>query len=139
MRIAMRSVFSRAVVGGVAWVGLLVAPAPVRAAGPSEKALPANTVLFFKVDKASTLRKEFSGSQIGRMIADPAMEPLKADLRGKLEESSNKLKETLGVSIEELLKLPEGTITVALLAYAHEVATRRRPWCDLRDLRNGPR
>ena len=31
-----------------------------------------------------------------------------------------------------------GTITVALLAYAHEVATRRRPWCDLRDLRNGP-
>ena len=116
MRIAMRSVLSRAVVGGVAWVGLLVAPAPARAAGPSEKALPANTVLFFKVDKASTLRKEFSGSQIGRMIADVAMEPLKADLRGKLEESSNKLKETLGVSIEELLKLPEGTITVALIS-----------------------
>lgn len=115
MRIAMRSVFSRAVLGGATLVGLLLAPAPGRAAGPSEKALPATTVVYLKVDKASTLRKEFVSSQLGRMIADAAMEPLKADLLGKLEESSNKLKEVAGVSIGELLKLPQGTISVAMI------------------------
>ena len=115
MRIAMRSVLSRAVLGGAALVGLLVAAAPGRAAGPAEKALPATTVVYFKVDKASTLRKEFASSQLGRMIADAAMEPLKADLMGKLEESSNKLKEITGVSIEELLKLPQGTISLAII------------------------
>ena len=116
MRIAMRSVLSRVILGGAASVGLLLAPAPVHAGGPSEKALPANTFLYFKIDNAAKLRKEFSGSQLGRMVADPAMEPLKADIKTKLEDSSSKVKEVLGVSVEELLSLPQGPITLAMLS-----------------------
>jgi Protein of unknown function (DUF3352) len=116
MRIAMRSALSRAILGGAACVGLLLAPAPGRAAGQDEKALPANTFVYFKIDNAAKLRKEFSASQFGRMIADPAMDPLKADIMGKLEESSNKLKEAVGLSLNEIIELPHGAITLAFIS-----------------------
>jgi hypothetical protein len=44
------------------------------------------------------------------------MKPLKDDVAAKLEESSNKLKEKVGVTLGELLTLPQGTVSVALIA-----------------------
>ena len=133
MRIAMRSALSRAVLGGAACVGLLLAPAPGRAAGQDEKALPANTFIYFKIDNAAKLRKEFSASQFGRMIADPAMDPLKLDIRGQARGGpSNKLKETAGVGLgEELLSLPQRAITIAMVAREPEPRQARRRLADL--------
>ena len=115
MGISKRSVARLAVFGGAAWVGLLLAPAVSRAAGSDEKALPASTIAYLKVDNAAKLRQAFKASQIGRMIADPGMDALKKDLRAKMEEQGKKVKETLGVSNDELLTIPQGPITLAIV------------------------
>lgn len=115
MRNAMRSTLFRAVLGGMAGVGLFLVSAQSRAAGP-EKALPANTVAYLKVENAAKLRKEFNASQFGKMLADSAMIPLREDIKSKLEEPNKKLQETFGLTILELFTLPQGTISVALVS-----------------------
>ncbi|MDB5351048.1 MAG: hypothetical protein JWN86_2295 [Planctomycetota bacterium] len=116
MRIAMRSAVTFALFGGVALAGVLTATASSRAAGPAEKALPDSTFAYLKIDNVAKLRQGFKASQIGQLLADPALQPLKQDLIAKLEEPSKKVKEALGVTIDELLTLPQGAVNIALLS-----------------------
>ena len=98
---------------GLAGLFLLSSPG-VFAAAP-EKVMPESTVFFAKVANAATLRESFRLSQFGQLWADPAMTPFKEDLKTKLTEASKTLKEKVGVTIQELLELPQGPISVAVL------------------------
>ena len=117
MRIWMRSALARALMLGAAagLAGLLSAPATARAADAGEKALPASTFAYLKFENVAKLRAAFSSSQMGRLLADPAIEPLKKDVLDQLEDADKKVREKLGVSINELLTLPQGPITIALV------------------------
>ena len=86
-----------------------------QAAVPPEKTLPANTLGFIKIDNAAELRTSFGKTQLGRLIADPAMQSFKNEIASKLEEPSNKLKEKIGLSLRQLLELPQGTIWIAVV------------------------
>jgi hypothetical protein len=105
-----------AVAGLVGWAGLGLTTAG--AAAPVEKALPANTVLLVKAQDTAKLREAVKESQIGRLLADPAMKAVKDDIAAKLEKPSNQLQGRLGLSLEELLTLPTGDASVAVIATA---------------------
>jgi len=116
MRIWMRSAAMLAAIGGATLAGFLSTPAVSRAAGPAEKALPESTFAYIKIENAAKLRSGFKASQIGQLLADPGLDALKKDIKTKLEEPSKKLKETLGVTIDELLTLPSGAVNIALVS-----------------------
>lgn len=113
MRAALRVPTRLLVIGGVL---LTAAGMPARAATPPEKTLPASTLAFAKINDAAALREALKQSQFGRMLADPAMKPLTDDVKARTKESSDKLKQRLGVSIKELWELPQGAVSVAVLS-----------------------
>jgi hypothetical protein len=89
--------------------------APAVAADSMDKALPASTILYVRVADVSQFRAAFGESHLGRLLADPAMQPLKEKISGMLEEGDEQLKQTLGVNIAELLDLPRGEVTLAVV------------------------
>ncbi len=114
MRNPLRAVHRLTVVGlGLAVLAL--SPAWASAAAPSEKSLPSTTFAFLKVKDASQLREVLESSQLGQLLADPALKPLKEDIKTRLEEPNKQLKSKLGVSISELMELPQGTAWMALI------------------------
>ncbi|WP_169980858.1 hypothetical protein [Tautonia rosea] len=102
------------VLAGSALLGILTAAVPVAAQVPDENALPSSTVAIVKAKSASDLREALGRSQIGKLLADPAMEPLKDDVRAKLADLENELQQRLGVSLEELLETPQGAAWLAV-------------------------
>jgi hypothetical protein len=89
--------------------------APAVAADTMDKVLPASTILYIRVDNVSQLRESIGESHLGKLLADPAMQPFKEKLSGMVEEGDNQLKQMVGVTIGELLDLPQGEVTLALV------------------------
>ena len=100
------------------WLGLVALGAGVSsyAATPPEKSLPDSTLFYVKVANAANLREAFAQSQTGQLINDPAMKPLRDDVMEKMADVSKTLKEKMGVSLAELATLPQGPITIAVVA-----------------------
>jgi hypothetical protein len=86
------------------------------AADAIEKALPATTFFFVKLDDVKNLKTAFTASQTGQLWADPAMKPLRDKIAGAFEDPNAKIKEALGVTLDELLSLPEGHGSIALVS-----------------------
>lgn len=104
-----------------AWTGLtlaavLAAPGLARGQAPIEKALPPSAIALLKIDNAEALRKAFAESQTGQLLADPGMKPLKDRVTQLLEQPNQILQQLVGVSIPELLELPQGPVAAAVIA-----------------------
>ena len=115
MRTPLRAAFRLALTGCLGLAALSALATPGRAADP-EKTLPDSTLLFFKVKNVAELRDSFKQTSFGQLLADPAMKPLKDDAAKKVEESSKEVKAKLGVTIGELLSLPQGAACVAVVS-----------------------
>jgi hypothetical protein len=116
MRNPMRAALRLALTGWLGLAGLSLVAAQGRAAPPPEKVVPDSAVFFVKVNNAAAFREAFRQSQFGQLWNDPAMKPLRDDLANKLQDANKDLKEKVGVTLHELLELPEGPIAVAVLA-----------------------
>lgn len=116
MRIPLRAPRRLALAGLLGLAGIFSAPALTQAAVPSEKSLPGTTFGYIKVENAAKLREMLKSTQFGKLLADPAMKPLKDDLVSKLEDQSQKLKQKIGVTIDELASLPQGEISLAVVS-----------------------
>ncbi len=116
MRIPSRAACRLAMTGGrgLAALSMLAALAP--AAVAPEKTLPGTTIAFMKAPNAADLRAAFRKSQIGQLFDDPAVKPLREDLTAKMEDGSKALKAKVGVTLPELLELPQGAVWIAIQA-----------------------
>lgn len=94
----------------------LLTTAPALAGAPAEKCLPQTTFGFVKVENAAKLREAFQSSQLGQLAADPATKPLRDEILERLKEPSQKLRARVGLSLGELLQLPQGEVSLALIA-----------------------
>jgi len=103
-----------AVMGAVS--SLAFAPDWTRAAAPPERVLPDSTVFLLKVENVRALREAFQQSQYGQLWNDEGMRDLREDLASKLKEASDTLRAKIGVTLRELLELPQGTFAVAAIA-----------------------
>jgi len=86
----------------------------------SEEMLPKETYLYFSVPSVDDMKEAFKESSTGRLWADPAFDDFKAELQkafsSDLEEGRTKIQETLGLTLEELLNIPSGEVTLAISA-----------------------
>ncbi len=122
----------RHLLGGVALAGILTAvtAVPVQAQGTAPaklgdsvaKALPSDTIALFRIDDIAKLRESFKGSQTGQLWQDPAMKPMRDKLIELLAESGEKAKEAIGMTLRELLELPQGEMAIAVLGRPGDAA-----------------
>ena len=76
------------------------------------KLLPKDTLLYFSILDIPEARKEFDKSPI---LNDPEFQPFISDVKAKIEELSQKVSEEIGLSITELIAIPEGELTLAVM------------------------
>jgi hypothetical protein len=115
MQMAKRAILRLALVG---WLGagvLGLGAASTRAATPPERVLPDTTVFMAKVADINALRESFRQSQYGQLWNDPAMKDFREDISAKLKDASDSLKQKIGVTLKELLDLPQGGLTIAAI------------------------
>ena len=109
MHTAKRAILRLALIG---WLGLVpVLGLPVQraqAAAPPERILPDTTVFLLKLNDVKSFREAFRSSQYGQLWNDPALKDFRDELGQKLTEATKALKEKIGVSLSELLELPQG-------------------------------
>ncbi len=80
-----------------------------------EKLLPKDTLVFFTIPDVSDFKEQFDKSSSGEMLRDPEFKPFLDDVKKKIEELSQKVQDELGVSLDDLLALPDGEITIAVM------------------------
>ncbi len=115
MRTPLRAVFRLALTAWLGLAGLSFLASRGMAAEAPEKTHPDTTVLFVKINNAAGLREAFRQSQFGQLWSDSALKPFKDDLATRLDDPSNSLKDNIGVSLRELLDLPQGTVSLAVI------------------------
>jgi len=89
---------------------------PVLAAekASGEKLLPKETLVFVSLPDVSSYRDEFQKSSFGKILKDSEFQPILEDVNKKMEEWSKTVEEELGVTLNDLLKLPHGELTFAV-------------------------
>ncbi|RUL84211.1 hypothetical protein [Tautonia sociabilis] len=109
------------VLAGLTLFGLILAAAPTSAQVPGEDALPGSTLAVVKVKSTSDLREALGNSQFGRLLEDPAMQPLLDDISAKFEDLNTQLKQRIGVTLKELLETPQGPAWLAVTRSENEI------------------
>ncbi|HUT11114.1 MAG TPA: DUF3352 domain-containing protein [Thermoguttaceae bacterium] len=90
---------------------------PVLADRPSAPhLLPISTVAVVSVADAPEMAEKFMNTSLGRMSQDPQLKPLLEHLYGAVVEATAVLKEQVGLTLTELLAIPQGELTLALVA-----------------------
>ncbi len=83
----------------------------------SNQILPKDTYLYMSMPNVDDMKAGFASSSAGRLWADPAMDAFKAELEKafatQMEEGFAQVQETLGLTVEELLSIPTGEVTLA--------------------------
>lgn len=115
MRIPMRAALRLALAGWLGLAGMSLVAAQSRAAAPPEKVLPDSTIAFLKINDAKALRESFRQSQFGQLWSDPGLKAWRSDLADRLDDAGKSLKKSLGVTYKELLELPQGAVSIAII------------------------
>ncbi len=117
MRMAKRAILRLALVG---WIGLSgysgLTANLAQAATPPERVLPDSTVFLLKVTDVNALRQAFQQSQYGQLWNDPALKDFRDDIAARLKDTSNTLKEKIGVTLRELIDIPQGYLAIAAVS-----------------------
>ena len=112
----------------VALVGATFLPSatPIRAADAPrfDQVLPDDTIGLLSIRNAAELRREWSRSQFGRLMAEPGVQAFIDDLLKKDEvaEVLGKIEKELGIGLGDLLRLPEGQVALGVRAKPGEGA-----------------
>lgn len=81
----------------------------------AEKLLPKDTLIYFSVPSVPEARKEFDKSSFGGLLGDPEMKPILGELKEKFDEWSDNVQEEIGVSVADLVAIPQGEIAFAVV------------------------
>jgi hypothetical protein len=92
-----------------------VQPAIVWARPPAMGLLPEKTAVMISVADCPDLAKRYMNTALGRMSQDPQMSPLVKQLYGSLADVVAGLRDQIGLSLPEILSIPQGEFTFALI------------------------
>jgi hypothetical protein len=88
----------------------------VRADRPSApRLLPKTTVAYVSIPDVPDATERFMNTSTGRMSQDPQLKPLLKEVYGSVAQFVDTLKDRIGLSLSEILAIPQGQITVALV------------------------
>lgn len=98
-------------------VAILLGQGHVSAERPgATKLLPDSTVAFVHVTDTKELAKKFKETSVGRIGHDKQIQPLVGQLYGSANEAFLEVQDQVGLSLDELLSLPEGEMFFAAVA-----------------------
>ena len=90
---------------------------PVLAERPSAaRLLPDNTAAFLWVPDAPELSERFMNTALGQISQDPQLKPFVNQLYGSLAEAVATMQDRIGLSLSELLAIPQGELCIAVVA-----------------------
>jgi hypothetical protein len=117
-----RSLVTRSVAAALAAFCMLsLAPAFLFAARPTAaRLLPEKTVFMVSVPNVQDLAQKFMITNLGQMTQDPQMKPFIETLYGSLGELVASASDRFPLSLSEILALPRGEITFALVEPTEE-------------------
>lgn len=78
--------------------------------------LPSKTLAYLRVVDVHELSERFDETSFGRMMQEQQLESLSAQLFQELETAFAPAADRLGLTIEELIAIPQGEITLAVVA-----------------------
>jgi hypothetical protein len=82
--------------------------------------LPKETLAYIRIEDVNELRESFRDSGIGRMFNDENLKPLVGDAYLAAEELFAEASQFLGVSLDELLSIPQGEVAFAVVPMGDE-------------------
>jgi hypothetical protein len=80
---------------------------------PSDKRLPKNVVAYVSVKNVREFKSQWAKTLFGQMLEDAALADFRSDVVKQFEEASQQVSEHLGMSLSELLAIPQGEVAVA--------------------------
>lgn len=100
----------------IAALAISLLSSPLFAARPTAaRLLPEETALMVSVPNVQDLAAKFMNTSLGRMSQDPQMKPFIDTLYGSFGELVDQAKDKIGLSLNEIVALPRGEITFALI------------------------
>jgi hypothetical protein len=78
--------------------------------------LPENTLGLISITDTRVLAERFMNTSLGRMTQDPQMKPLVLQLYASLSELVATVREIIGLSLPEIVAIPQGEVTFAVVA-----------------------
>lgn len=76
---------------------------------------PEKTLAYLRVDNVKELKEAFSRSSLGKLSSDDQIRPILAEFYGSLVNSTDVIRENLGLNLDELLSIPTGELAIAML------------------------
>ena len=96
---------------------LLVCSTLVRAERPSApQLLPSDTVAYVRINDVQDMVEKFQETSIGRLTNDDQILPLLRGLYGSAAEAFSRVEDRVGNSLDELLTIPQGEMSIAMVA-----------------------
>lgn len=84
----------------------------------SSQILPRDTYFYLSMPSVEKFKESFEKSSSGRLFADPALEEFKASVSkafsSKMQEDLAKVNDALGLTVDELMAIPTGEVTIAV-------------------------
>lgn len=84
----------------------------------SNQILPKDTFLYLSMPSVEGMKEAFAESSAGKLWADPALDEFKAEVEtafaSEMQEGFTQVQETLGLTVEELMAIPTGEVTLAI-------------------------
>lgn len=80
-----------------------------------EQLLPQEVLVFFSVPSVPELKERLNTSLFGEMLQDAELQPFIDGVKEKIKEASAKMKDEAGISLDDVLAVPQGEITFAVL------------------------
>ena len=77
--------------------------------------LPRKTLAFLQIPSVPLLVSSFQMTNLGRMVADPQIQPFITGMFQAADNALTKVKEITGLSLAEIAAIPQGEITLALV------------------------
>ncbi len=82
---------------------------------PSEQVFPATTKAWLSVPDPQGLQASFDRTQYGQLLKDPSMKPFVESFRAQLRKAGRQRLGKLGLTLEDLEKVPGGELAIAAI------------------------
>ncbi len=82
---------------------------------PSARRLPSRAYGYLSIRDAQELKQKFSASLFGQLLNQPELADVKENIYTVLKENAGEFEERTGITLEELLSIPQGELAVALI------------------------
>lgn len=79
------------------------------------KLLPEKTLAYIRIADSRELVDRFQATAFGRLFQDKQIQPLVSQLYGSASQLFMQIQQSIGVSLDELLAIPQGEVCVALV------------------------